>query len=167
MALGRKRGGGEVTLHKALEVLALVTRVALGVIFVYASIDKAIHPAEFAKIIHYYRILPGFLINLWAITLPWIELTCGLLLILGWYREGALTILTVLLVTFMIAIGVNIIRGVDLNCGCFTVSESARSNAWSVFIRDSWLLAMAFFVFFFDRTAYGLDRFRAPKGISS
>jgi len=26
---------------------------------------------------------------------------------------------------------------------------------------------MAFFVFFFDRTAYGLDRFRAPKGISS
>jgi hypothetical protein len=121
------------------------------------------HPAEFAKIIHYYRLLPGFLINLFAITLPWIELTAGLLLLFGFYRDGALSVVTILLIVFMIAIGINIVRGVNLQCGCFTVSETARADAWGTFVRDSWLLAIAFFIYLFDSGLLALDRLRCRK----
>ncbi|MBD3170628.1 MAG: DoxX family membrane protein [candidate division Zixibacteria bacterium] len=143
-----------------LKYIALILRVILGAAFIYASIDKIIHPAEFAKIIHYYRLLPGYLINFWAIVLPWIELAAGLFLVLGLYREGSLSIVTLLLVVFMIAIGINIIRGVNLQCGCFTVSPDAKADAWGTFVRDSWLLAAAIFVYLFDSASTGLDRFR-------
>ena len=143
--------------------MSMILSIGLGAVFIAASVDKIVYPAEFAKIIHNYRLLPGFLINLWAITLPWIELACGLLLVLGFYREGALSVIVFLLIVFMIAIGINIIRGVDLTCGCFTVSEAARSNAWGTFIRDSWLLAAALFIYFFDSAALALDKFRLKK----
>jgi uncharacterized membrane protein YphA (DoxX/SURF4 family) len=150
-------------LNKSLNYLALIFRIALGISFIVASYDKILHPAEFAKIIHYYRLLPDFLINFWAIILPWIELSAGLLLVFGLYRGGALSIITFLLVIFMIAIGVNIIRGVNLQCGCFTVSENAKADAWGTFIRDSWLLAMALFAYIFDNGILSLDKLRLRK----
>ncbi|MCP4634065.1 MAG: DoxX family membrane protein [candidate division Zixibacteria bacterium] len=147
-------------MNKTLGYLALILRIALGISFIVASYDKIIFPAEFAKIIHNYRLLPDFLINFWAIILPWIELTAGLLLVFGLYRGGALSIITFLLVMFMIAIGVNIIRGVNLHCGCFTVSDAAKGDAWSTFIRDSWLLVMALFIYIFDNGMIALDKLR-------
>ncbi len=147
-------------MNDTLKILAFIVRVALGIIFIAASIDKIIHPAEFAKIIHNYRLMPGFLINLWAITLPWIELICGILLTLGLFREGAFSVITALIIIFVIAVGINVVRGVNLDCGCFTVSEHARGNALLVLIRDFGLLAMAIFVYLFDSVSTGLDRFR-------
>jgi len=150
-------------LNRYLSIFALIFRIALGITFIYASFDKISHPAEFAKIIHNYRILPGYLINIFAIALPWIELISGLFLVVGFLRGGALSIIISLLIVFMIAIGINIIRGVNLSCGCFTVSEMAKSNSWSTFIRDTWLFAMALFIYFFDSSALALDRFIKEK----
>jgi putative oxidoreductase len=152
-----------MSLDRTLSYLSIVIRIALGAIFIYASIDKVIYPFEFAKIVHNYRLLPGFTINIWAAVLPWIELVCGVLLVLGLYRGGALTVITFLLVIFMVAVGINIIRGVNLQCGCFTVSANARADAWGTFVRDSWLLAMALFVYFFDTAALTLDKLRLRK----
>ena len=53
--------------------LALLFRLFLGILFIYASVDKILHPAAFAKIVYNFHILPGFLINLFAIILPWVE----------------------------------------------------------------------------------------------
>lgn len=53
-------------------------RIFLGLVFVVASVDKIIHPKAFAEIIYNYQILPGSLINLTAIILPWLELLLGL-----------------------------------------------------------------------------------------
>ena len=68
-------------------------RVLLGAIFIYASIHKIQEPYEFARIVHGYRLLPPELVNLVAITLPWIEVVTGAFLILGLFtRESALII---------------------------------------------------------------------------
>ena len=48
----------------------LLFRVVLGVTFIYASLDKIAHPDQFARIVYNYKILPGFLINIFAVTLP-------------------------------------------------------------------------------------------------
>ena len=127
------------------DYLSLLVRLFIGGIFIYASIDKIAHPSEFARIVYNYHLAPGDLINLVAIILPWVELICGLSVILGLYKEGGILIITFLTAVFIIAIGINVIRGVDLECGCFTVSSRARGSALSLLYRDFGLLAICIY----------------------
>lgn len=48
----------------------LVVRLFLGAVFVYASLDKILHPQAFAEMVYNYQLLPDVLINLTAIILP-------------------------------------------------------------------------------------------------
>ena len=64
-------------------LLALFSRIVLGVVLIYASIDKIIHPDAFAKLIGNYNVLPFGLENIVAIILPTLELIVGCCLILG------------------------------------------------------------------------------------
>jgi uncharacterized membrane protein YphA (DoxX/SURF4 family) len=130
------------------DLLGLAVRLALGLVFVYASIDKITNPADFARIVYNYHLLPGELINLVAIIMPWIEFVCGILLILGIYKEGSALIINAFIVIFAVAIAVNLFRGVDLECGCFSVSSRAKGSALSLLIRDMGYLALALYVLF-------------------
>ena len=51
-----------------------ILRIILAVVFIYASIDKIMHPHDFAKAVFNYQILPDYLINITAIFLPLIIL---------------------------------------------------------------------------------------------
>ena len=109
----------------------------LGAVFVYASIDKIIHPQAFAEAIANYQILPLLLVNPAAIVLPWLEFVIGSLLICGIWMPGAVVTATALLTTFMVAFIFNIARGLDVYCGCFaTAGKALHSNAWYL-ARDS------------------------------
>ena len=123
--------------------LSFLFRLFLGVLFIYASIDKILHPAEFAKIVYNFHILPGFLINIFAIILPWLEFLIGVFLILGIALESMAFLATSLLVIFMVALGVNLIRGIDINCGCFSTASSSKSNLSKRLIEDIIFLAMS------------------------
>ncbi|MCP4705452.1 MAG: DoxX family membrane protein [candidate division Zixibacteria bacterium] len=127
------------------DYLSLITRLVVGGIFIYASLDKIANPSEFARIVYNYHLAPGDLVNLAAIILPWLELICGLSVILGFYKEGGILIISFLMVVFIVAIGINVIRGVDLECGCFTVSSKARGSALSLLYRDIGLLAICIY----------------------
>jgi len=131
--------------------VALILRLILGVTFVYASLDKIAHPDQFAKIIYNYKILPGFVINIFAITLPWIELLAGLFLILGIFTESASLLISFLLVIFLIAISINVFRGVDLNCGCFSTDPAGKKEGISLLFKDFLFLFMGLIVFFFNK----------------
>jgi putative oxidoreductase len=140
--------------------LVLVFRIILGLVFVYASMDKISHPAQFAQIVHNYRILPSFTINLFAICLPWVELIAGLFLIGGIFIESTAVLLGFLLVIFSIAISINVFfRGLDLNCGCFTTSLSAKKEGANLLFRDLILLGMGLQIFFFNQNKYTLPGF--------
>ncbi len=58
--------------------LILFSRLFLGGVFVYASIDKVLHPAAFAEVIYNYQIVPEIFINLVALILPWLEALIGI-----------------------------------------------------------------------------------------
>ncbi|MCL4820502.1 MAG: methylamine utilization MauE [Vicinamibacteria bacterium] len=131
-------------------VLSLV----LGVVFVFASHDKILDPVAFARIVYYYRLLgpnaeiPPLVANVWAVTLPWIELVAGGLLMLGvardvWRREAAL-VCGALLVIFVGAVSYALALGINLqNCGCFSVDGAGRGAGLALIVGDLALLAVA------------------------
>jgi len=118
------------------DVVIIVCRLILVGMFVYASIDKIAHPDQFARIIYNYRLLPGELVNVFALVLPVTEFLAGIFLIVGFLYEGSRSYLVFLLVEFIFAIGVNAVRGVNIECGCFTVSTRAKTAALQLILRD-------------------------------
>lgn len=63
--------------------LLLGLRLVLGAVFVWAAWHKIADPGGFARDIYNYRMLPEETINLMAIIMPWLELVCGIFIIIG------------------------------------------------------------------------------------
>ena len=80
--------------------LVLLFRVLLGGLFIFAAVMKLSSPAAFALAIAAFKIIPehaDHLTKLAAYAVPWIELTCGVCLILGlWARSAALVLCLVI-----------------------------------------------------------------------
>ena len=98
--------------------LTLFFRIVVGVIFLWASFDKIIDPAKFARDISNYHIVPLGLENTIALILPWLEFFIGTGLILGVMVDGSIIISSVLLITFNIMIAQAMARGFNIDCGC-------------------------------------------------
>jgi len=144
-------------LNKTVEMLIrsgwfeLVARWVLGTAFIYASYHKIIEPAQFAKVIYGYYLFPPFSINFIAIVLPFLELFCGLALVLGIYPRSAALVINFLLIAFIVALSINLIRGQEFDCGCFSFSE--RGYTYSVretLIRDIVFFGLGLLVIFFS-----------------
>lgn len=132
--------------------LELASRWILGFIFIYASYNKILFPADFAKIIYGYDLFPATLINLIAIILPYLELLVALTLVFGVYPRSAVLIVNALLVAFIIILSINLIRGHEFNCGCFELQNSANNvSSQTTIIRDFIYLALGLQVFFYNR----------------
>ena len=99
--------------------LLFLLRILLGFVFIYAGAEKISDAAGFSTSIANYRLLPIFMINFFAITIPWIEIVAGSMLILGISVKENAAIITAMLSVFIIAIGISLIRGLDIECGCF------------------------------------------------
>ena len=98
--------------------LIVVIRILLGSVFLWASFDKIIDPAKFARSIANYHVLPFGIENTIAIVLPWLELFIGSGLILGVMVDGSIVITSALLVLFNLMIAQAILRGFNIDCGC-------------------------------------------------
>jgi uncharacterized membrane protein YphA (DoxX/SURF4 family) len=125
---------------------------ALGAVFIYASWDKIAQPGEFARIVYRYQLVGpsqalGYLpANLLAVTLPWLELVTGALLLVGLWRREAAAVAGLMLVSFIVAVSWALASGIDIaNCGCFTVGGGAEGRAlgWKLLAGDLALLAVA------------------------
>jgi len=129
---------------RAWRAILLVCRLILGGVFVYASVDKIVHPAAFADILNNYNLVPDWTIHLLAIWLPWIELTAGLFLIAGVFVRGSAMVLGGLLLVFIAALGVNLLRGFSIDCGCFTTTKGSHTGSMvGLIFRDLALLVPA------------------------
>ena len=99
--------------------LLFIIRVVIAFIFIYAGAEKISNPDDFALSISNYRLLPTSLLNFFAITLPWIEIVAGILLLFGISVKENSAIILSLLLLFTIAIVISLFRGLSIDCGCF------------------------------------------------
>ncbi len=111
--------------------MALILRWALAAVFFAAALPKIYSPHDFAVAVFRYQMLPYALVNAVALFLPWLELLCAIALVAApRWREAALTMILGLLIVFTAAIAINLYRGIDTACGCFTVKPGARHMGW-------------------------------------
>jgi putative oxidoreductase len=133
---------GVFTNHYVLTVV----RWLLGLIFIASALGKIADPAGFAGSVAAYRLLPIYAVNVFALILPWVEVLVGLSLVNGVsFRSGAL-LATLLNIMFVGAVLSAMVRGLDIDCGCFTVAK--RKVGWVPILRDVAFLAMSIFVLF-------------------
>ena len=145
-------------MNRARPLFVWMARLAVSGTFLAACIAKIRDPEAFALAVNRYRILPGEFVNLVAIVLPWIELTSGLAVLaaLARLRAAGALIIAGMLTVFTIAISLNLLRGIEASCGCFsTRADAAVSDGWNL-VRNGALIWLALAAF--------LDAFRRAAG---
>ncbi len=119
-----------------------LSRLALAAVFLYAGFIKADNPVAFAGQVANYQLLPYAWNYLVAATLPYLELLCGVLLLLNQRVRPAVLILFLLNLVFMLALSSVIARGLDIDCGCFNPDATTKTSPVMALWRDVGLMLL-------------------------
>jgi putative oxidoreductase len=131
------------------DYLHLAVRVLIGALFLYAALPDILDTMGFASSIYNYKLFPSSIIGMSAAFVPWLEVLAGLALVIGVKIRGASLLISLLVVVFISLATISIIRGLDIDCGCF--SGVARKANWLAIFEDIGLLVCALFILFFDK----------------
>lgn len=138
-----------------LTVLEWISRLIVATVFLYAAVPKLLDPADFAKAIDNYRVAFPLVgkdyVYLAAGFMPALELITGLGLLWNRTKRGASLIASLLLIVFIVLITQAVLRGLNIDCGCFgsapTAKVMARTVGMKAILEDVVWLAMAVFVY--------------------
>lgn len=137
--------------------LILVLRWLVGAIFLVSALGKFRDMPGFISIVFDYQILPITWVRRFAIALPWLETSIGLLLILGLGVRVAALLSIILLLIFILAIAVNLMRGrKDLDCGCKGSRRPRKING-KLLLRNFFLIFLSFQVVLWGPGVWALD----------
>ena len=135
---------------KSPRILKIFFQLLIGIIFFYASIGKLLDIKNFADAISKYDILPFILVKPFAVIMPIIEMLIGTFMILNVMPKISLITASAMLIIFVIAILSAIIRGINIDCGCFSniyqTSEPSKFGLWIAFIRTVFLFLICFYL---------------------
>lgn len=143
-----------------MDTFTLMIRLFLGFLFLYASLDKIIQPVKFAEIVYNYRILPVELLNIVAVVIPWIEAGIGFSLLIGVCVETASFILNVMTIFFIGLIISAITRGLNIECGCFSLNEQGSLVSWKRVFEDVLILIGGIIVMMRSLAGKDISKFR-------
>lgn len=113
--------------------LALLLRLGFGLLLSVASVNKIIHPFEFAEALDNYSVLGEGLSRWVAVWLPYLEAMTGLLLIIGIWLDAAVTINGLLMLIFLVLVSQAYGRGLDIRCGCYSLEGESTIGLMKVF----------------------------------
>lgn len=113
----------------AFQYVGTIVRWAVGLLFIYMGLSKALQPVEFLKLVRQYDLVQvPWMLNTIAAILPWFEVFCGVLLTVGVAVRGAALVTIGMLIPFTTMV---VFRAVQLahagdipfcmvkfNCGC-------------------------------------------------
>lgn len=130
-----------------LELLSLLARLITAGVFLFAAYDKVWDPANFAASMATYDLLPLWAINAASVSLAWLEMVIGLLLLVGLLTRAAALWACALLVFFIGLMVYAGITGAGFDCGCFPGGGEAAAHeaGFETAIRDLVFLAPAAF----------------------
>ncbi len=148
---------------EATDVLAAAGRWFLGALFIVMGLTKALAPVEFLKVVRQYNAFESHVpLNLIAAALPWFEIFCGVLLVLGIAVRGTSLVIIAMLVPFTIliwqrAVGIQQAQGlpfcaIKFDCGC----GSGEVLVCRKLAENAGLIALSFCLLFWRSHRWGL-----------
>lgn len=120
----------------------LFIRVALGVYFVMAGMAKLDNIPDFIKVVEEYKIISGHAATLYGVLVPYFEIGVGVMFVAGMWTTLAGIIASLILVSFIYAMGI-------------------ASKGGYVPNKDVILLAASLSLLYSGAGAFSVDRFRA------
>lgn len=128
-----------------VDALAVLFRYVIAFVFLFAAVPKIANAAAFKAAVANYRLLPRRVAPLVARALPWLELLCAVALSIGLAVTPVAAMAGLVLVTFAVAVSVNLLRGREITCGC-DGSLAPHFIDWPLVLSDLALAGMAVLV---------------------
>ena len=124
--------------------LPFISRLIVGSIFIYAGLYKIINPELFKKTLNTYHFFSNSSIGFIVLTFSWAQLILGALLISGYLARYVASVISILLLTFIIMTILSASKGSCQACGF--LSESLfykRGNPFILLTINYILLALS------------------------
>lgn len=144
---------------------AIGCRFFIGSVFLLAGLAKLPRRSEFEQVVRAYGILPRHFISPISRLIPLVEVALSALLLVGLGTRVVAAAVFAALAVFSAAAGFNLVRGRDLDCGCYAVG-APRSVTWGLIARNAALSAMALLVVGWAPPALALDSLFGGAGTS-
>jgi putative oxidoreductase len=125
-----------------------LARLALALVFIYAGAVKMQDVVAFAGHVAAYQIFPYALNYLVAATLPYMEFLAGIMLLLNARVRPALLVVGGMTLVFMAALLSVLLRGLEIDCGCFDPGGGQDVSAGIALLRDIGLMVLVMLVWF-------------------
>ncbi len=153
--------------------VGLAARLTLGVVMLVAGALKVTNLPSSVLAVRAYKLLQYDFAAVVGYALPFVEMTVGLLLVLGVFTRVTAGVTGLLMVAFIVGISWAWAHGYSLDCGCFGGGggeiERAKALAaypWEI-ARDIGLLALAVWLVVRPTTAFSLEnRLFGPVTVS-
>lgn len=99
--------------------ILLAFQLSLGMVFLLSAWSKTRSPLAFAQNVAEYKLAPAKTALGLALILIFLEAFLAIAFLTGWLVNVALPLAITMLILFFIAVGINLRRGRQINCGCF------------------------------------------------
>lgn len=151
-----------MTIGQIRNFLSKIPSWVVGIVFVQSALSKIYSPYSFLTIIYGYEIVTPTQGLFIAHTLPWLELTLGMLLLSQSFLRMAWLLATTMLAVFVVARLTVISAGLSIPCGCYGINEDIVN--WQNTSVTIALLIVSVISFFQARNMhYGSNESNFPK----
>lgn len=139
-----------------VEILSLLTRLGLALMWLLSGYQKMASPMAFRQSIEAYELFSPEIVSLIAMTLPPVEIVLGLFMLVGLFLVPTAAVTAVIMVGFIAGLSSAAIRGLEIDCGCFSAGDGDPSSLGFVIARDVVFLAMAVWAILFPYRKFAL-----------
>jgi uncharacterized membrane protein YphA (DoxX/SURF4 family) len=142
--------------------ISTVARVALAAVFLIAGGLKVGDLAESGRAVNAYHLMSYDVAQVVGAIQPFLEIAVGLLLLAGFATRLSAAIAALLLVIFIAGIISAWVRGLQIDCGCFSKGGELTAGRTARYgpdvLRDLGFLILAGILLYKPRTRFSVDR---------
>jgi uncharacterized membrane protein YphA (DoxX/SURF4 family) len=142
--------------------VSLAARFLLAAVWLYAGASKVTNLPASVRAVHAYQLVPNGVGDVIGAALPFVEITLGLLLVVGLGQRATAVASGALLTIFIVAIAAAWARGLRIDCGCFGSGGALAAGQSPRYLgelaRDLGLLAAAAVLATWPYTRFSIDR---------
>ncbi len=125
-------------------VIAITCSLILSYVFVVASFHKFQNISEFKQTLSDYQVIPDSLLSFFIYSIPTLEMLTGITLLIPISSGLAAISASFLLLVYMVAIGINLIKGRrSIDCGCGGTEQKQNISEW-LLLRNGLLIFLAY-----------------------